>query len=136
MADAKRSMALHRDIYWVGKQWAVTGYGIQACNQKQRSQFDIEGARLWDQGVQDALRAEKWVNADDFEKAVAVARRYFPEPPREATPPEEQSSPPGLPTSGQVARKAGVTTFELRIERAPARWIRVWRIRSRDEAKS
>jgi len=23
-------MALHRDIYWVGRQWAVTGYGIQA----------------------------------------------------------------------------------------------------------
>ena len=20
-------MALHRDIYWVGKQWAVTGFG-------------------------------------------------------------------------------------------------------------
>ena len=74
-------MALHRDIYWVGKQWAVTGHGIQACNQKQKSQFDIEGARLWDDGVQEAVRAEKWVNTDDFEKAVAVARKYYPEPP-------------------------------------------------------
>ena len=35
-------MALHRDIYWVGRQWAVTGYGMQACNQKQKGQFDIE----------------------------------------------------------------------------------------------
>ncbi len=30
-------MALHRDIFWVGRQWAVTGYGIQACNQKQKA---------------------------------------------------------------------------------------------------
>ena len=48
-------MALHRDIYWVGKQWAVTGYGIQACDQKQKSQFDIEAARLWDDGVLEAF---------------------------------------------------------------------------------
>jgi hypothetical protein len=32
--EAKITMALHRDIYWVGRQWAVTGYGIQACDQK------------------------------------------------------------------------------------------------------
>ncbi|MGA7717917.1 MAG: hypothetical protein WCB33_18575, partial [Bradyrhizobium sp.] len=79
-------MALHRDIYWVGKQWAVTGLGIQACNQKQRGKFDIESSRLWDDGVQDAVRAEKWVNTDDFEKAVAVARKYYPEPPRKEPP--------------------------------------------------
>jgi hypothetical protein len=137
MADAKRSMALHRDIYWVGKQWAVTGYGIQACNQKQRSQFDIAGSRLWDAGVQDAIRAEKWVNADDFEKAVAVARRYFPEPPREASPPEERLLPSGgVSASDQIVQKPAVATFELRIERAPARWIRVWRIRRHDEVRS
>ena len=35
-------MALHRDIFWVGRQWAVTGYGVQACDQKQKGQFDIE----------------------------------------------------------------------------------------------
>src|SRR5580692_7164032 len=58
------SMALHRDIYWVGKQWAVTGHGVQACNQKQKSQFDIAASCLWDDGVQDAVRAEKWVNVD------------------------------------------------------------------------
>src|ERR1700733_7290747 len=85
-------MALHRDIYWVGKQWAVTGHGIQACNQKQKSQFDIEGARLWDDGVQEAVRAEKWVNTDDFEKAVTVARKYYPEPPG-WTPPKKPAAP-------------------------------------------
>ena len=130
-------MALHRDIYWVGKQWAVTGHGIQACNQKQRSQFDIEGSRLWDADVLDAIRAEKWVNADDFEKAVAVARKYFPELPRKApSPPDERLSPPGLSPSAQVAQEPPVATFELRIERAAARWLRIWRIRRGDAVRS
>jgi hypothetical protein len=38
----KKKMPLHRDIFWVGKQWAVTGYGVQACDQKQKGKFDIE----------------------------------------------------------------------------------------------
>ena len=66
-------MALHRDIYWVGKQWAVTGHGIQACNQKQRGQFDIAASQLWDDGVQDSVRNLDWVNRDDFDKAIAAA---------------------------------------------------------------
>jgi hypothetical protein len=44
-------MALHRDIFWVGKQWAVTGYGIQACDQRKKGKFDIEAVRLWEDGV-------------------------------------------------------------------------------------
>jgi len=128
-------MALHRDIYWVGKQWAVTGHGIQACNQKQRSQFDIEGSRLWDEGVQDAVRAEKWVNADDFEKAVAAARKYFPEPPPKGTPAEQPVSLAGYAPSSPLERKPDFATFQLRIERAPAKWLRVWRIRKGDTAR-
>ena len=50
-------MALHRDIFWVGRQWAVTGYGMQACDQKQKSKFDIEASRLWDDDVLESLRA-------------------------------------------------------------------------------
>ena len=128
-------MALHRDIYWVGKQWAVTGHGVQACNQKQRSQFDIEGSRLWDEGVQDAVRAEKWVNADDFEKAVAVARKYFPEPPPQTAPPEQPVSIAGPAVSPAVAQNPEPATFQLRIERARAKWLRVWRIRKGGTAR-
>ena len=69
-------MPLHRDIYWVGRQWAVTGYGIQACDQKRKGQFDIDGSRLWEEGVLDSVRSLKWLNAEDFEKAVSVARSY------------------------------------------------------------
>jgi len=53
-------MVLHRDIYWVGRQWAVTGYGVQACDQKQKSKFDIEAGRLWDDDVLESLRAHRW----------------------------------------------------------------------------
>ena len=81
-------MALHRDIYWVGRQWAVTGSGIQACDQKQKGQFDIEAARLWEDGVLEGARALKWLNNEDFEKAISVARKYYPEPARKARPPE------------------------------------------------
>ena len=55
-------MALHRDIYWVGRQWAVTGTGIQACDQKQKGKFDIEAARLWEDGALESVRALQWLN--------------------------------------------------------------------------
>ncbi len=61
-------MALHRDIFWVGKQWAVTGYGMQACDQKQKSKFDIEAARLWEDDLLESLSAPRsMVQCGDFE---------------------------------------------------------------------
>ena len=127
-------MALHRDIYWVGKQWAVTGHGIQACNQKQRGQFDITAAQLWEDGVQDAVRNLSWVNQEDFDKAVAAARKYYPEPPRKEPPPAPSVSPPihmaaapqGEPTRLKTPR------FDMRLEGAALAKLRpVWRIRTR-----
>jgi hypothetical protein len=130
-------MALHRDIYWVGKQWAVTGYGIQACNQRQRGQFDIAGARLWEDGVQGAVRAEKWVNADDFEKAVSIARKYYPEPPG-WTPPPKPAAPAELePVPPQQApAKLTAPKFDMHHEGLRATLTPVWRIRSAAAAQS
>jgi len=48
------AMALHRDIYWVGRQWAVTGYGMQAVDQKLQGKFDIEASRLWTMAFREA----------------------------------------------------------------------------------
>ena len=136
-------MALHRDIYWVGKQWAVTGYGIQACNQKQKSQFDIEKSRLWDEGVQDAIRSQKWVNADDFEKAVGIARKYYPEPPgwtpsarstAKPNPVPETAPPRHLPAS-EPSLKLATPKFDMRIEGLRAKLIPVWRIRAGGTAR-
>ena len=39
-------MTLHRDIYWLGRQWAVTGHGIQAVNKKLNMQLDVAASRI------------------------------------------------------------------------------------------
>ena len=141
-------MALHRDIYWVGKQWAVTGYGIQACNQKQRGKFDIKGSRLWEDGVLESLRAEKWINNEDFDNALDVARKYYPEPTRKAAPPKQvrQRAPaskearaqaipaeePPIPAKQppiETPKPAAQAFISMRIEGWPAKFVRPWRIR-------
>ena len=126
-------MALHRDIYWVGKQWAVTGHGIQACNQKQRGQFDISVSRLWVDGVQDAVRNLEWVNREDFDKAIAAARKYYPEPPQKEPPPPPPVSPQiHLAPAPEPQRSALVAPkFVMRFEGAAAKLRPVWRIRMR-----
>lgn len=83
-------MALHRDIYWVGRQWAVTGYGLQLIDQRLKGVFDIEIDRLWDQHVLDAMRARDWLKAEDFEKAVTAAHKRFPEPARPRLDPQSK----------------------------------------------
>jgi hypothetical protein len=126
----KIEMALHRDIYWVGKQWAVTGSGIQACDQKKKGKFDIEATRLWEDGVLESLRAEPWFNSDDFDKALAAARKYYPETPRKVAP----------PIAGVASRpekvlveppKPDLPQFDMRIESGSAKFSPLWRIRTR-----
>jgi hypothetical protein len=151
-------MALHRNIYWVGRQWAVTGSGIQACDQKQKGKFDIEAARLWEDGVLENIRALNWLNSEDFEQAISVARKYYPEPPRKE-PPVPPPAPPevivsrldnGVPKNtvakngihkngiskddiaGEPTKappKPVVRKFDMRIEGSRAKFIPVWRIR-------
>jgi hypothetical protein len=154
--ETKTPMALHRNIYWVGRQWAVTGSGIQACDQKQKGKFDIEAARLWEDGVLESIRALKWLNTDDFEKAIAVARKYYPEPHRKAPPPAPpevivsrlendvakntitRNGAPKTDVATDVAieltkapPKPVVRKFDMRIEGSHAKFIPVWRIRVR-----
>ncbi len=134
-------MVLHRDIYWVGRQWAVTGYGLQAVDQKQKGKFDIEASRLWEDGLLESLRAEKWLNIDDFEKALAVARRRFPGPPRKAASPQEKAAPleeiaPDMKetTAKEICNqppKPVAQGFDMRIDSWPAKFVRQWRIRIR-----
>ena len=75
-------MALHRDIYWVGRQWAVTGFGVQAVDQRLKGAFDIETTKIWEDDLPQRMRALAWLNAEDFEKALELARERFPAPPR------------------------------------------------------
>jgi hypothetical protein len=153
-------MALHREIYWVGRQWAVTGYGVQACDQKQKGKFDIEGAKLWEDGVLDGVRALKWLNVEDFDRALEVARKYYPEPPRKAASPKEVVAPKTKESPSPektVPRKASALApneaasvapprpepvkpepakpvppaYHLRIEGVSAKLLGQWRIRVR-----
>jgi hypothetical protein len=138
-------MTLHRDIFWVGRQWAVTGYGLQACDQKQKGKFDIESARLWEDGVLEAMRELTWLNAEDFDKALTVARKRYPAP---AASPEKivtlpAASVPDLKETGVNASglkesslrdspgapKPPVQKFDMRVESWPARFAPPWRVR-------
>jgi hypothetical protein len=73
-------MALHRDIFWIGRQWAVTGHGMQLIDQRLEGAFDIEVIRLWDDDLIESLHAKAWLKAEDFDKGLAVARTRHPQP--------------------------------------------------------
>ena len=122
-------MPLHRDIHWVGRQWAVTGYGIQACDQKRKGQFDIEGSRVWEEGVLDSMRALEWLNAEDFEKAVSVARRYYPEPSPSPLPAEQPPASPPPKENFPLSAGQAAKPFQMRAADVRAKLLPVWRIR-------
>jgi hypothetical protein len=125
-------MASHRDIYWVGRQWAVTGYGMQAVDPKLKGQFDIEAIRLWEDGLSESLNAGAWLNAEDFAKALSVARARYPQAPGTAKPSQDSASSLTLGSHGGAPTEPPeplVPRFAMRIERWPAKFLRPWRAR-------
>src|SRR5438552_17919864 len=103
-------MTLHRDIFWIGRQWAVTGHGMQLIDQRLMGAFDIEVARLWDDDLIGRLRAKEWLNAADFDNGLAVARTRNPQPQAGSTsvtappvPAIEPSAPPSPPAATKFA---------------------------------
>jgi hypothetical protein len=99
-------MALDRDIYWIGRQWAVTGFGLQAVDQRLKGAFDVEIARLWEEDLPQRMRALAWLNAEDFNKALDLARSRFPQPPRKSLPLVESVLELIQPVTGEPARPA------------------------------
>ena len=75
-------MVLHRHVFWLGRQWAVTGYGVQAVSQSHKMRFDVAAEHIWDDGIDAPMRTEVWFDADDFAQALEVARRRSREDPR------------------------------------------------------
>lgn len=119
-------MALHRDIFWVGRQWAVTGAGIQAVDQRLRGVLDIGIARLWDDAYVQSRRAKPGVNVEDFDKAVTVARERFAETPASALLVAQ------LKTLGVIETHAvspAEPAMQLRAEGKLARFLPQWRVR-------
>jgi hypothetical protein len=120
-------MAMHRDIFWVGRQWAVTGFGVQAVDQRLRGILDIEVGRLWDDDFVQSRRSKPGLNLQDFDQALAVARMRYPRQgarptidlPLELLVAEEpELSPPPVPPA-----------LALRAEGRLARFLPQWRIR-------
>lgn len=123
-------MPLHRDIFWVGKQWAVTGHGMQAIDQKGKGQFDIAASRVWDDGLLESLRDQKWLDADDFNQGLAAARNHYPLPPGHAVAPEE-SYPRRSDDKPVEQQKPAAKIFAMRVKGWPAKFVKPWRIRIR-----
>ena len=151
-------MALHRDIYWIGRQWAVTGFGLQTVDQRLKGAFDVEVARLWEDDLPRRMCALAWLNADDFNKALDLARSRFPQPPRktlplvesvleliqpvtgeppkpatsrvDTTPIMEDRLTPSAPAAVALPRvPAASPPLNLHIERASAKFLPSWRVR-------
>ena len=143
-------MALHRDIFWIGRQWAVTGHGMQLIDQRLEGAFDIEVIRLWDDDLVESLRAKAWLKADDFDKGLAVARTRYPlgSVPAVATPAVEPLAPPKLEPPASVELpppprvsleavnpqpppveppKQGLSDLQMKID-GGAKFARPWRV--------
>jgi hypothetical protein len=122
-------MPLHRDILWIGRQWAVTGHGMQLIDQRLMGAFDIEVAHLWDDDLIARMHAREWLNAADFDKGLAIARTRHKRPeagsaavaaPVSAIGPS--SSPPPFESAGQAA-----PDLRMKID-GGARFVRPWRV--------
>jgi hypothetical protein len=130
-------MPLHRDIFWVGRQWSVTGYGMQAIDQKLKGKFDIEASRLWDDDLLDALRDEKWFNAGDFDKGLSEAHKHYPPPAGKTV---SKAAPVlVMPSAAMTAKEEepnvrlapAPANFAMRIEGCRAKFLTTWRVRVR-----
>jgi hypothetical protein len=81
------TLVLHRDVFWLGRQWAVTGYGIQAVSQKYNMKYDIDVSRIWSEDLDAAMRDAAWFDAADFAEALSRARQRAQEAPASFRPP-------------------------------------------------
>jgi hypothetical protein len=72
----KTGQALVTPIYWQGRQWAVTPFGVECRD----GTYQIENERLWDGdhsygGWVAHMASKQWVDIKDFVEALRVARR-------------------------------------------------------------
>ena len=128
-------MALHRDILWIGRQWAVTGHGMQLIDQRLMGAFDIEVARLWDDDLVERMHAKQWLNVADFDSGLAVARARHNRPeagaetPAVAAPPVEPIAEPPPQLEQPPAAPAERASPDLQMKTGgTARFARPWRV--------
>ena len=77
-AHQVREGRLSQPVYWRGRQWAVTAYGIE-CRERQ---YWIEHRRIWEDeerhGWVRHLAIKNWVDLADFAEALRIARMRWP----------------------------------------------------------
>jgi hypothetical protein len=65
-----------RKIYWQGRQWAATKYGVECRD----GSYSIECSRLWEDedgyGWIKHMAEKNWVDLKDFAEALRVARMF------------------------------------------------------------
>lgn len=70
---------LTKPIYWQGKQWAVTAFGIEARD----GSYPIKSDRIWDDndehGWIDQIAENGRFNVRDFAEALRLARQRWPQ---------------------------------------------------------
>jgi hypothetical protein len=106
---------------------------------------------LWEDDLTQRMGALAWINIDDFNKALEVARARFPAPPRKSLPLVESVLELIQPASAEPAKtmaplpvEIGVRPSEiapadlakpdiplpaLRMERASAKFLPQWRVK-------
>jgi hypothetical protein len=71
-----RGERLSKPILWQGRQWAVTGYGVEARD----GCYAIKRSDLWDNDLRHGwimhMTEKLWVDLADFTEALRVARRH------------------------------------------------------------
>jgi len=65
---------LVQPIYWTGRQWAVTGYGMECLEERWAN---IHYGGVHDPYLLRHWSAKRWVDVEDFEAAHAVAKKIF-----------------------------------------------------------
>ena len=70
-----RGEKLSKPIYWQGRQWAVTAYGVECRD----GTYWIEADRIWEEedryGWVRHMGEKEWVDLPDFAEALRIARR-------------------------------------------------------------
>jgi hypothetical protein len=84
------------------------------------------------------LQTQPWFNPEDFSKGLSVARTRYPKPPPPTVAPvvtdsfPEQSLPIEVPKPAPtIERQKVVKNFRMRVERWPAKFTSLWRVRIR-----
>jgi hypothetical protein len=90
---------------------------------------------LWEDSALENLRGQKWLNIEDFAKALSIARTRHPELPGKTALPQESTLDPkdGGPAerSKPKPENAAVQDFHMRIEHCRAKFVSQWRVRVR-----